>query len=60
MWKGQAPQGHNGERIELHHISSKNPVLHDKITKQLDFFVTESFRRDKAQAEAHDKFREAY
>ena len=51
MWKGQAPQGLNGERIELHHISSKNPDLHDKITKQLDFFVTERFHRDKAQAE---------
>lgn len=23
-------------------------------------FITESFHRDKAQAEAHDKFREAY
>ena len=23
-------------------------------------FITESFRRDKAQAEAHDKFREVY
>ena len=68
MWKGQAPRGHNGERIELHHISGKDPGplleirsgLHDKITKQLHFFITESFRRDKAQAQAYDKFREAY
>ena len=29
-----------------------------KLTKQLHFFVTESFRRDKVQAQAYDKFRE--
>ena len=32
--------------------------LHDKITKQLDFFVTKSFRRDKIQAQAYNKIRE--
>ena len=66
--KGQAPRGYNGERIELHPISGKDPGLlleirsglHDKFTKQLHFLVTKSFRRDKTQAPAYDKFREGY
>ena len=41
MWKGQAPRGYNGERIELHPISGKDPGLlleirsglYNKITK---------------------------
>ena len=28
MWKSQAPRGHNGREIQLHHISSKTPVLY--------------------------------
>ena len=31
-----------------------------KLTKKLDFFVTKSFRRDKTQAPAYDKFRVGY
>ncbi|QEY26160.1 DUF6531 domain-containing protein [Neisseria zalophi] len=68
MWKGQAPRGHNGIEIQLHHISGKDPgplleingLIHRKISKQLHFFITESFRRNKAQAQAFDSFREAY
>ena len=68
MWKGQAPRGHNGREIQLHHISGKDPgslleinqQIHQKISKQLHFFITESFRRNKTQAQAYDSFREAY
>lgn len=45
MWKGQAPRGHNGSEIQLHHISGKDPgslleinqQIHQKISKQLHF-----------------------
>lgn len=68
MWKRQAPRSHKGKIIELHHISGKDPSplleirsgLHDKLTKQLHFFIKESFRRDKAQAQAYDQFRQDY
>ena len=68
MWKGQAPRGHNGREIQLHHISGKDPgslleinqQIYQKISKQLHFFITESFRRNKTQAQAYDSFREVY
>jgi hypothetical protein len=55
MLKGRAPLGNDGKPVNLHHISGEEPgamlemqqSIHQKISKNLHFFIEKSFRNNK-------------
>ena len=68
MLKGRAPIGNDGKPINLHHISGEEPgamlemqqSIHQKISKNLHFFIDKSFRNDKDAADHFENFKKDY
>ena len=68
MLKGRAPIGNDGKPINLHHIIGEEPgamlemqqSIHQKISKNLHFFIDKSFRNDKDAADHFEAFKKDY
>ncbi|CAM2812497.1 HNH/ENDO VII family nuclease [Weeksella virosa] len=70
MSKGKAPFGWDGQRVNLHHLSGKEPgpmleisaSLHQKLHGDLHFFIGngESFRKDKKLVQQYEEYRNNY
>ena len=66
--KGNAPIGKDGLPINLHHILGKEPgpmleiqeSIHQKHTRKLHWFISESFRRDHELNKSYNRFKKAY
>lgn len=68
MLKGNAPVGNDGKPINLHHISGEEPgamlemqqSIHQKVSKNLHFFIDSSFRNDPDAKKHFEDFKKDY
>ena len=66
--KGNAPIGKDGLPINLHHILGKEPgpmleiqeSIHQKYTRKLHWFISESFRRDHELNKSYNRFKKTH